>query len=182
MVLPASHGVSRAPRYSGYPKSQRPVSPTGLSPPVESLSRLFGYLSMVPLSGPYNPPGTNPRGLGSSAFARRYLRNLYLISFPPGTEMFQFPGFASGCPDDSVLPEPGFPIRTPSDQCLFSGSPKIIAAYRVLHRLSAPRHPPFALSSLTKPSPKSAGTTGQNQIKNSPQVSAFSLIASQANT
>src|SRR5258705_8629102 len=30
------------------------------------------------------------------------------------------------------------------------GSPKLIAAYHVLHRLLAPRHPPYALSSLTK--------------------------------
>ena len=29
------------------------------------------------------------------------------------------------------------------------GSPRLIAAYHVLHRLLAPRHPPYALSSLT---------------------------------
>ena len=29
-------------------------------------------------------------------------------------------------------------------------SPKLIAAYHVLHRLSVPRHPPSALISLTK--------------------------------
>ena len=29
------------------------------------------------------------------------------------------------------------------------GSPRLIAAYHVLHRLPSPRHPPFALSSLT---------------------------------
>ena len=29
------------------------------------------------------------------------------------------------------------------------GSPKLIAAYHVLHRLLAPRHPPYALTSLT---------------------------------
>ena len=32
--------------------------------------------------------------LGSFPFARRYLGNLYLISFPQGTEMFHFPWFA----------------------------------------------------------------------------------------
>ena len=39
--------------------------------------------------------GPEPRlkaGLGSSAFARRYSRNRLNLSFPPGTEMFQFPG------------------------------------------------------------------------------------------
>jgi hypothetical protein len=32
---------------------------------------------------------------------------------------------------------------------LAGGSPRLIAASHVLHRLLAPRHPPFALSSLT---------------------------------
>ena len=30
-----------------------------------------------------------------------------------------------------------------------SGSPRLIAAFHVLHRLLTPRHPPYALSSLT---------------------------------
>ena len=42
----------------------------------------------------------------------------------------------------------GFPIRRSPAQCLFSGSPKLIAANHVLHRHPAPRHPPSALSSL----------------------------------
>ncbi len=44
----------------------------------------------------------------------------------------------------------GFPIRTSPDQSLFSGSPKLFAADHVLHRHLLPRHPPYALSSLTK--------------------------------
>src|SRR5688572_31140126 len=51
--------------------------------------------------------------------------------------------------DDSELPETGCPIRKSPDQSLFSGSPKLIAANHVLLRLLAPRHPPYALSSLT---------------------------------
>ena len=51
--------------------------------------------------------------------------------------------------DDTVLAVPGFPIRKSPDQSLLSGSPKLIAASHVLHRLLAPRHPPCALSSLT---------------------------------
>ena len=38
---------------------------------------------------------TPNRPLACSAFARHYSRNLMLMSSPPGTEMFQFPGFAS---------------------------------------------------------------------------------------
>ena len=48
-----------------------------------------------------------------------------------------------------ALPPVGFPIRKSPDQSPFSGSPRLIAAYHVLHRLPLPRHPPYALSSLT---------------------------------
>src|SRR3989454_5836478 len=64
--------------------------------------------------------------------------------------MFQFPGlpspalFYSGG-DTRALPRAGFPIRKSSDQRLVSISPRLIAAAHVLHRLSAPRHPPCAL-------------------------------------
>src|SRR5690606_41148066 len=50
--------------------------------------------------------------------------------------------------DDAALPASGFPIRTSPDQSLVGGSPRLFAATHVLHRLSAPRHPPHALSSL----------------------------------
>src|SRR2546426_5488681 len=48
----------------------------------------------------------------------------------------------------AALPAVGFPIRTSPDQSLVSGSPKLIAATRVLLRLLSPRHPSCALSSL----------------------------------
>ena len=44
-----------------------------------------------------------------------------------------------------ALPRVGFPIRTSRDRRLVSTSPGLIAAAHVLHRLSAPRHPPCAL-------------------------------------
>src|SRR3954454_18044158 len=44
-----------------------------------------------------------------------------------------------------ALPRVGFPIRRSRGQRLVSTSPGLIAAAHVLHRLSAPRHPPCAL-------------------------------------
>ena len=44
----------------------------------------------------------------------------------------------------------GCPIRKPSDVTLVCSSPKLIAAYRVLLRLSDPRHPPYALNRFKK--------------------------------
>jgi len=87
------------------------------------------------------------RPLAHSAFARHYSRNLMLMSFPPGTEMFQFPGFASTpyvfrC--RSLLRE-GFPHSDIRGSKVARTSPRLLAACHVLHRLLAPRHPPNAL-------------------------------------
>jgi hypothetical protein len=75
------------------------------------------------------------------------------LSFPPGTEMVHFPGFAHtrlwihravrrfylrGFPHSEI------PGSKPA-----CGSPRLIAACHVLHRRLLPRHPPCALSSLT---------------------------------
>src|SRR5581483_6977410 len=42
----------------------------------------------------------------------------------------------------------GFPIRTSPGQRSVGIAPELFAATHVLHRLLAPRHPPYALSSL----------------------------------
>jgi hypothetical protein len=84
--------------------------------------------------------------------------------------MFQFPGFALNpyvfraqyllltirSPTPSGRPagvririvEGGFPHSEILGSKLVRSSPRLIAAYHVLHRLSAPRHPPNALKAL----------------------------------
>ena len=52
---------------------------------------------------------------GLFPFRSPLLRESRLISLPPGTEMFQFPGLATACAADRALTLPGFPIRTPPD-------------------------------------------------------------------
>src|SRR4051812_4743532 len=87
------------------------------------------------------------------------------MSFPPGTEMFQFPGFASPklCihfgdtlstsptiwpkPDNGRNGEGGFPHSEIAGSKFAHNSPTLIAACHVLHRLYMPRHPPNALTS-----------------------------------
>ena len=95
VVPPASRPVSRAGRYSGTPL-RRPASAayralTVFGAPSQGTSATAARR----VRGSYNPAGARPRGLGSARFARRYSGPLVLISPPPGTEMFQFPGFAS---------------------------------------------------------------------------------------
>ena len=91
------------------------------------------------------------------------------MSFPPGTEMFQFSGFASPklCIHfgDTFVPtypapvpirrlgwrekngEGGFPHSEIVGSKIAHISPTLIAACHVLHRLCMPRHPPIALTS-----------------------------------
>ena len=52
-------------------------------------------------------------------------------------------------PRNSVI-EGGFPHSEIRGSKLVRSSPRLIAAYHVLHRLSAPRHPPNALKSLDR--------------------------------
>lgn len=87
------------------------------------------------------------------------------MSFPPGTEMFQFPGFASPklyihfgntlSTSLNLWPKPqterngegGFPHSEIVGSKIAHISPTLIAACHVLHRLYMPRHPPNALTS-----------------------------------
>src|SRR6266567_905320 len=75
------------------------------------------------------------------------------LSFPPGTEMVHFPGFARARlwihrAVWGFYPH-GFPHSEIPGSKPACGSPRLIAACHVLHRLLLPRHPPCALSSLT---------------------------------
>ena len=101
------------------------------------------------------PPVLRPRrarkraGLGSSPFARRYWGNRCFLSLPPGTEMFQFPGFAPGSLLVPGLQPGGLPHSGASGSFRACRSPDIFAARCALLRLPKPRHPPRALASLS---------------------------------
>ena len=88
-------------------------------------------------------------GLGSSLFARHYWGNRSFLSSPPGTKMFQFPGFAPSITTVPGLQPGGLPHSDTPGSVPVCGSPGIFAAYRVLLRLPKPRHPPYALASLS---------------------------------
>ena len=102
------------------------ASCTGLSPATVALSRTFHSRQSCHIAVLLPRGSRNSRGLGCAPFARHYLGYHVLFSLPPGTKMFQFPGFA---------PAPGA-----------GDGPSLIAACRVLRRLPEPRHPPYALS------------------------------------
>ena len=52
-----------------------------------------------------------------------------------------------GCPD---ITRDGFPHSETPGSKFVCNYPRLIAAYRVLHRLLVPRHPPCALSNLNR--------------------------------
>ena len=118
-------------------RSSALASPTGLSPSLAPRSRGLRLASSEPSVGPTTPPprgrrfGRSPEGLVDPVRSP-LLGASRLIPLPPGTEMFQFPGFASALgADDRRHRRPGFPIR----------------ASRA-HRVCAP---PPRLSQLTAP-------------------------------
>ncbi len=91
--------------------------------------------------------------MGFSDFARHYFRNLFWFLFLRVLRCFSSPGSLLTpmySVQDDDLSVTGFPhsdiagfIRS------FDSSPTLFAAYHVFLRLLLPRHPPFALITLT---------------------------------
>ena len=85
-----------------------------------------------------------PSRFGLFRFRSPLLTKSIFLSFPPGTEMFQFSGLAA-----THLWIQCVLIRESRDQRLFDSYPRLFAVFHARHRLLTPRHPPCALSSLT---------------------------------
>ena len=122
MVPPASHRISRVPRYSGtdYLLS---VSPTGLSPSLEPLSNGFGspiFRSRLPSTPcvrrltvwPLSSSLATTKEIEFSFFSSGYL-DVSLPRVPSYETMDSSHG-------DRALPRPGSPIRKFQDQCLLA--------------------------------------------------------------
>ena len=103
MVLPDSHGISRAPCYLGSPSGGRTISSTGVTPSVPGLSRPFDYDTAFSLpgssaeqpEGSHNPAHATPAGYHTRTVWPHplSLATTHGISLPVGTEMFHFPTF-----------------------------------------------------------------------------------------
>ena len=94
MVPPASRPITRVGRYSGTPLAGLGLRLRGSHP----LWRAFPDDFLCPLTyraWVLQPQSHKETGLGSGRFRSPLLSASRLISLPPGTEMFQFPGFAS---------------------------------------------------------------------------------------
>jgi hypothetical protein len=126
VVPPRSGRITRVPPYSRI----------CISLPVR------GYHPLWPLFPKRS--GSFLQTTGLIRFRSPLLAESLLMSFPPGTEMFQFPGFASLA---GYTLRCGFPHSDIHGSTGARPSPQLFAACHVLHRLLAPRHPPNALTS-----------------------------------
>ena len=140
MVVPDSHRVSRAPRYSGISSSKlgscRLQGHHLLWPafPDRSTKIPICNLPTAPYrcqTKPYNTTATTHTGLTSLRFRLFPFRSPLLgesrlISIPAGTEMFHFPAWASRVlwiqTRIGGIHRLGFPIRTSADHGLLAAS------------------------------------------------------------
>ena len=119
--------------------------------PEDSTIYQIGNSTVADPTTPATPEGMT--GLGCCDFARHYFRNRGFFLFLQVLRWFTslsslVPAYVFSGPFLRIAQE-GFPIRRSSDVTPVCGFPKLIAACHVLLRLSLPRHPPCALSSLT---------------------------------
>ena len=168
MVLPNSDKAPRTPPYSGArsKEGQLDFAYAAIMLYGETFQNssatdwLCNFPGRLPpsQSESHDPLKATPAGLALSGFRLFRVRSpllaeSLLFSFPPGTEMVHFPGFAltALCVQAAVTSYKlaGFPHSEIKGSRVVCTSPWLIAAYHVLHRLHAPRHPPCALSSLT---------------------------------
>jgi hypothetical protein len=135
VVPPCSDRISRVPPYS---RIFRPLRIRGYHPLWLHFPEHSAYLRKT---------------TGLFRVRSPLLAESLLMSVPPGTEMFQFPGFASYHYGFMIryLLRGGLPHSDIHGSTPARGSPWLFAACHVLHRLLVPRHPPNALIILDIP-------------------------------
>ena len=144
MVPVPSVRISRVPTYSGFRSPSfcfhlREFHPLRYTFPGISVSFLSSFSRSL-------PPTYFYIRFGLFRFRSPLLSESLLFSFPPGTEMFQFPGFPSvyylfiyGSHGFTRAEFPHSDICGSQDIC---SSPQLFAACHVLLRRHVPRHPP----------------------------------------
>ena len=150
MVPPVSHGVSRVPRYSGFSPRQARFRIRGSHPlwpafPCRSPNNLVLFdcpqpQRINPLVWPLPRSLATTSGISVDFFSSPYLDvSVQAVPYLHLCIQCRLTEYCSA----------GFPHSEICGSKLICSSPQLIAACRVLHRLSVPRHSPCALYSLT---------------------------------
>ena len=172
MVPADSHRISRVPRYSGYRMAAESFAYRTVTCCGPTFQRVLLALRRAKTRSYYPARASLHERFGLFPGRSPLLGESLLFSSPPGTKMFQFPGFASrqrtsGCPQNAD----GLSHSEIRGSTAICALPRLIAAYHVLHRLREPRHPPCALSYFrtgirqrTEPLPdKGSGRNGRSR-------------------
>jgi hypothetical protein len=127
-----------------------PRLPAGLACPAVLLAARspFVYRTLTVCGRPSQTVRLNePIAAGCSTFARHYSRNRLFSSDYLDVSVHPVPSCRPMCSAGRATPcrVAGFPIRTSPVHSAAHASPELFAVYRVLHRRSAPSHPPCAL-------------------------------------
>ena len=119
---------------------------TGLSPSAGALSNALPVRLLLLYRSPTTPQmHYYIYGLGFCAFARHYSRNHFCFLLLRVLRCFSSPRLPSSYRRIMQLHCIELPHSEIPGSMVICTSPKLIAAYHVLHRLPEPRHPPFAL-------------------------------------
>ena len=150
MVLLPSRRIPRAPRYSGYSLLTLNFAYETFTPYGARFHTL--PLSFISVMWVRTPQYIAVSRFGLFPFRSPLLRKSFLLSFPLGNEMFQFPRFPPHILFYSYAGDyiaiAGFPHSDICGSMFICNSPQLFAACHVLLRRLVPRHPPYALSSL----------------------------------
>ena len=158
MVVVDSRRVPRVPRYSGAHHEPHHFCLRGYHPlwpvfPDDSTSGSVGNLPALNRAGPTTPmdPKTHRFGLfrvRSPLLTKSLNCFLFLQVLRWFTSLSSLLKTYEFSLEILHFQRSGFPHSEISGSTPVCGSPKLFAAYHVLHRLPSPRHPPCALSSL----------------------------------
>ena len=150
-----SRRITRVPRYSGY----RYASPCFVYGAVTRYGRTFQNVPLTRLlqrRGPTTPARPEPRWFGLDPVRSPLLGASLLFSLPPGTKMFQFPGFASASCRYRVFNTVGCPIRKSADQRPFAptrGLSQLVTSFIACESLGI-RHVPLHTFAIMTPRPR----------------------------
>ena len=139
-----SRRITRVPRYSGY----RYASTCCGYGAVTRCGRTFQNVllsSLLRSRGPTTPAGPEPRWFGLRPVRSPLLGASLLFSLPPGTKMFQFPGFASPLRRCPAFSRTGCPIRKSPGQRPFApnrGLSQLVTSF-IACESQGIRHVPF---------------------------------------
>ena len=143
MVPAVSDRIPRVPPYSGMNLARIPYvyrTVTSFGRPFQTVPLQILRFLVHPTT-PYMPQHLR---FGLLPFRSPLLWKSLLFSFPPGTEMFQFPGFALRLHGVSRQVGMGCPIRISTDQWLFApprSFSQLITSFFASGSLGIPRTP-----------------------------------------